>query len=552
MHMKGGVRRKRPYWMQDYVTGEGLSEEEEVHNLVMYMSAGDPTSFEEANESPRWREAMDKEISAIEKNGTWELTTLPTGARKIGVKWIFKTKLNERGEVDKYKARLVAKGYAQQHGIDYTEVFAPVARWDTIRMILALAAQNGWCVYQLDVKSAFLHGELNEDVFVEQPQGYEKKGEEHKVYKLRKALYGLKQAPRAWYSRIEAYFIKEGFERCQCEHTLFIKSEEGGKMLIVSLYVDDLIFTGNDEDMFAKFKASMEMEFDMTDLGKMKYFLGVEVVQNSDGIYISQRKYAQEVLERFGMERSNSVKNPIVPGFKLMRDEGGVRVDATQYKQMVGSLMYLTATRPDLMYVMILVSRYMERPTELHMQAMKRILRYVKGTTDLGIFYKKGGDGKLAAYSDSDYAGDIDDRRSTSGYVFLLSTGAVSWSSKKQPVVTLSTTEAEFIAAASCACQGIWMRRVLDKLGCNQSKCTAIFCDNSSTIKLSRNPVMHGRSKHIDVRFHFLRELTRDGVVELVHCGSQSQFADIMTKPLKLETFERMRELLGICKVPSE
>lgn len=346
--------------------------------------------------------AMNKEISAIEKNGTWELTTLPTGARKIGVKWIFKTKLNERGEVDKYKARLVAKGYAQKHGIDYTEVFAPVARWDTIRMILALAAQKGWCVYQLDVKSAFLHGELNEDIFVEQPQGYEKKEEDHKVYKLRKTLYGLKQAPRAWYGRVEAYFVKEGFERCQCEHTLFVKSEEGGKMLIVSLYVNDLIFTGNDEDMFAKFKASMEMEFDMTDLGKMKYFLGVELVQNSNGIYISQRKYAQVVLERFGMERSNSIKNPIVPGFKLMRDKGGVRVNATQYKKMEGSLMYLIATRSNLMYVMNLVSRYMERPTELHMQAMKRILKYVKGTTDLGIFYKKGGDGKLAAYSDSD------------------------------------------------------------------------------------------------------------------------------------------------------
>ncbi|XP_050232866.1 secreted RxLR effector protein 161-like [Mercurialis annua] len=214
---------------------------------------------------------------------------------------------------------------------------------------------------------------------------------------------------------------------------------------------------------------------------------------------------------------------------------------------MVGSLMYLTATRPDLAFVVSLISRYMERPTELHQQAVKRVLRYIKGTTELGIFYKRGGEEKLVAYSDSDYAGDVEDRKSTSGYVFLLSSGVVAWSSKKQPVVTLSTTEAEFIAAASCACQSIWMRRILEKLGLQQSKCTDVFCDNSSTIKLSKNPVMHGRSKHIDVRFHFLRDLTMDGVVKLEYCGSKDQLADIMTKPLTLEVFERLRELLGVC-----
>jgi hypothetical protein len=208
-------------------------------------------------------------------------------------------------------------------------------------------------VYQLDVKSAFLYGKLNEAVFVEQPRGYEKKVEEHKVYRLKKALYSLKQAPRAWYSRIETYFIKEGFERCSCEHTLFIKTGNGGTILIGSLYVDDLIFTGNSESLFVKFKNSMKLEFDMTDLGKMKYFLGVEVLQNSDGIYISQKKYAKDVLERFGMEKSNSVKNPIVPDVKLMKDEEGAKVNATVYKQLVGSLMYLTATRPDLMYVYV-------------------------------------------------------------------------------------------------------------------------------------------------------------------------------------------------------
>ena len=223
---------------------------------------------------------MDLEMEAIEKNKTWELVILPEGIKRIDVKWIFRTKLNEKGEVDKCKARLVVKGYAQRYGIDYSEVFAPVARWDTIRLILALAAQKGWTVFQLDVKSAFLHGELEEAVYVEQPEGYVSKGEEHKVLKLKKALYGLKQAPRAWYSRIEGFFMKEGFEKCSHEHTLFLKHADGGKCLIISLYVDDLIYTGNDGELCEKFKESMKLEFDMSDLRKMKYFLGVEVQQS--------------------------------------------------------------------------------------------------------------------------------------------------------------------------------------------------------------------------------------------------------------------------------
>ncbi|XP_038704736.1 secreted RxLR effector protein 161-like [Tripterygium wilfordii] len=209
--------------------------------------------------------------------------------------------------------------------------------------------------------------------------------------------------------------------------------------------------------------------------------------------------------------------------------------------------MYLKATRPDIAFSVSLISRYMENPTQLHLQAAKRILRYLKGTIDFGVLYSKGGGSNLIAYADSDYAGDLEDMKSTSGYVFMLGSGAVSWSSKKQPIVTLSTTEAEFIAAASCSCQAVWMRRILGEVDHEQSEATVVFCDNSSTIKLSKNPVLHGRSKHIDVRFHFLRELTNDGVVEMVHCGPQEQVADIMTKPLKLDDFVKMRSRLGMC-----
>lgn len=270
-------------WTSDYVTGEGLSEESEeedaninLHYLTLFTS--DPVHFEEAVKHDKWRAAMDIEIQAIEKNNTWELSDLPKDTKKIGVKWVYKTKLKENGEVDKLKARLVVKGYVQQQGIDYTEIFAPVARMDTVRMIVALAAQKGWTLYQLDVQSAFLHGELNEEVYVEQPKGYELENSPNKVYRLKKALYGLKQAPRAWFNRIEAHFISEGFENCYSEHTLFTKTNTRGKILIVSLYVDDLIFTGNDELMFTKFKNSMLREFDMTDLGRMRFFLGIEVL----------------------------------------------------------------------------------------------------------------------------------------------------------------------------------------------------------------------------------------------------------------------------------
>ena len=227
-----------------------------------------------------------------------------------------------------------------------------------------------------------------------------------------------------------------------------------------------------------------------------------------------------------------------------MKDEDGINVDKTYYKQVVGSLNYLTATRPDMMFVVSLISRYMENLTELHLQAAKRVLRYLKGTIGFGIFYRKGGDDDFVAYTDSDYAGDLDERKSTSGYVFLLSSGALSWSSKKQPIVSLSSTEVEFIATASCACLALWLKKVLEKLGKIQDKLTIIRCDSSSAIKLSKNPVMHGRSKHIDVRVHFLRELTKAGTVELVHCGTQEQLADVMTKPLKLNAFLKLRELL--------
>ncbi|XP_076890159.1 uncharacterized protein LOC143541145 [Bidens hawaiensis] len=364
--------RSAPTWMHDYESGDGLSNDEA--DFVMFSSLEDPTTYEEAVKETIWVNAMEKEMESIMKNETWELVDAPAGVTPIGVKWLYKTKLNEKGEVDKYKARLVVKGYAQKKGIDYDEVFAPVARWDTVHSIIAIAAQKGWLIQQMDVKCAFLNGTLKETVYIQQPQGFIKKGEATKVCKLNKALYGLKQAPRAWFKRIESYFLKEGFKKSCYDHTLFIKKLQGD-VIIMSLYVDDMLFTGNNRRICEEFKDYMKHEFEMTDLGKMRYFLGIEVIQSEAGIAICQKKYARSVLERFNMWEANGVKNPIVPGVVVTKQGVGNKVDETEFKSLVGSLMYLTVTRPDLMYSVCFIARFMANPREEHLLLAKRILR---------------------------------------------------------------------------------------------------------------------------------------------------------------------------------
>jgi hypothetical protein len=538
--------RRVPARLQDCVLGtDNDPSDEEIINFALFADC-EPVTFEEAAGNENWIKAMDEEINAIEKNKTWELTELPADKKPIGVKWVYKTKYKPSGEIDRYKARLVAKGYKQKPGIDYFEVFAPVARLDTIHMLMSLSAQNNWKIHQMDVKSAFLNGTLEEEVYVEQPAGYVVRGKEDKVYRLKKALYGLKQAPRAWYKKIDSYFIQNGFQRCPFEHTLYIKFIDPGDVLIVCLYVDDLIFTGNNSKMIVEFREAMIRCFEMTDLGLMSYFLGIEVVQQKDGIFISQKKYASDILKKFKMEQSKPISTPVEEKLKLTRERDGKRVDPTHYKSLIGSLRYLTATRPDIVYGVGLLSRYMEEPRVSHLQGVKRILRYIKGTLTEGIFYGNNNDVKLVGYTDSDWAGDIETRKSTSGYAFHLGTGAISWSSKKQPVVALSTAEAEYIAATSCATQTVWLRKILEVMHQKQNTPTEIYCDNKSAIALSKNPVFHGRSKHIDIRFHKIRELIDEKEVVIEYCPTEEQIADIFTKPLKTESFYKIKKMLGM------
>ena len=420
---------------------------------------------------------------------------------------------------------------------------------ETIRLIRPFAAQNGWKIHQMDVKSAFLNGVLEETVYVEQPLGYIVKGQEGKVLKLKKALYGLKQAPRAWNSRLDKYFQAQGFYKCPHEHAVYAKVAQNGKFLLACLYVDDLIFTGNSPSMFEKFKQDMAREFEMTDIGLMSYYLGIEVNQMDDEILISQGSYTREILKKFKMENCQAVSTPIECGTKLSKFEESEKVDPTYFKSLVGSLRYLTCTRPDILYSVGLVSRYMEAPTTTHMKAAKRILRYLKGTMDYGLLYHHSNEFKLVGYCDSDWDGDIDGRKSITGYVFFMGDTPFSWSSKKQPIVTLSTCEAEYVAACSCVCQAIWLRRVLEELNMSQNESTEILVDNKSAIALAKNPVFHERSKHIDTKYHFIRECIERREVELNYVKSQDQISDIFTKPLKSDAFTKFRSLFGIVKI---
>ncbi|RVW21330.1 Retrovirus-related Pol polyprotein from transposon RE1 [Vitis vinifera] len=416
--------------------------------------------FEEAEKDDKWIEAMKEELRMIEKNDTWELVDRPQHRKVIGVKWVYRTKLNADGSVNKYKARLVVKGYSQVFGVDFSETFAPVARLDTIRMLLALTAQKGWKTYQLDVKSAFLNGYLQEEIYVEQPEGFQVKGQEEKVYLLKKALYGLKQAPRAWYSRIDEHLQSLGFVKSPSEATLYVKGTDAN-LIVVSVYVDDLLVTGSNEKLVKEFKAEMLKVFEMTDLGLMSYFLGMEVKQDHDGVFISQKKYAKEILNKFHMDDCKRTSTPMNQKEKFSKDDGTEKVDESQYRSLIGCLMYLTATRPDIMFSVSLLSRFMHCASEVHFQAAKRIVRYIKGTTNYGIKYSYCQNFKLHGYSDSDWAGSIDDMRSTTGFCFNFGSGIFSWSSKKQDVIAQSTAEAEYVAANATVNQAIWIKKYL-------------------------------------------------------------------------------------------
>ena len=419
-------------------------------------------------------------------------------------------------------------------------------------MLIAIAAQEGWILHHLDVKSAFLNGEVEEELYVKQPEGFLIEGREQWVLRLRKALYGLKQAPRAWYFKLHWCLLSLGFIKSQHEQAVYLKSSSIHK-LIGGVYVDDLIVTGTMSEDVKIFKEKMKEIFEISDLGSLSMYLGIEVDQRPDCIYLSQAGYARHIVESQGLQNCHSAQTPLEGRSKFSKAGGGTLTDSTKFQSIVGSLRYLTHTRLDLVYSVGLLSGYMETPTSDHISAAKRILRYVKGTLNFGLRYSKYQTlDPLVGYSDNYFAGDMDDRKSTSGYVFFMGPSILSWSSLKHKTVVLSSCQMEYIAATTAAYQGIWLNRLISKLKGVEEKAWTLLVDNQSAITLSKNPVHHSRTKHIDTRYHFIRQCIEEKRTIVAYVKSEDQLADILTKSLGRLKFLEKRERLGVLNTDVE
>ncbi|KAG5547345.1 hypothetical protein RHGRI_013130 [Rhododendron griersonianum] len=487
----------------------------------------EPHSYREASSNPLWQQAMEEELQALDNTNTWNIVDLPPGKTPIGSKWVYKIKTRSDGSIERYKARLVAKGFAQEYGIDYEETFAPVARLTSVRSLIAIAAVRKWRLNQMDVKNAFLNGDLTEEVYMRPPPGYNHPP--NKVCKLNRALYGLKQAPRAWFAKFSTTIQNFGFFSSQYDSALFIRKSASG-IIFLLLYVDDMIITGDDTIGISDLKAFLNKQFQMKDLGTVSYFLGLEISSTSDGYYLTQAKYASDLLTRAGITDSKTASTPLEPTTRLTPLDGTPLPDATLYRQLVGCLVYLTVTRPDIAYAVHIVSQFMSAPRSTHFQAVLRILRYVKGTLFHGLYYSAHSSLQLYAYSDADWAGDPTDRRSTTGYCFFLGDSLISWRSKKQSLVSRSSTEAEYRAIADTTQELIWLRWLLTDMGVIHSTATILCCDNQSAVQIARNDVFHDRTKHIEIDCHFIRQHVVKGSVHLLSVSSTDQTADIFTK----------------------
>ncbi|CAJ2628294.1 unnamed protein product [Trifolium pratense] len=460
-----------------------------------------PTCYSQAVKDVRWIKAMNEELQALQENFTWDIVSCPPDVKPIGCKWVYSVKLNSDGSLNRYKARLVALGNKQEYGIDYDETFAPVSKMTIVRTVISIAASSGWSLHQMGVKNAFLHGDLTEDIYMTPPQGLfsSSKG----VCKLKRSLYGLKQAPRACTS---------------------------AGIVLLLLYVDDMVITGSDLASIQRLKQQLQSAFHMKDLGTLHYFLGLEVHSTSKGILLHQHKYATDLISMAGLESANLVDTPLEVNVKYHRDDGDLLPDPLLYRQLVGSLNYLTITRPDISFVVQQVSQFMHSPRRLHLAVVRRIIRYLKGTSHRGLFFPTGITPKLSAYSDADWAGCPDTRRSVTGWCMFLGSSLISWKSKKQARVSKSSTESEYRAMSAACSEIIWLRGLLAELGFPQTGHTSLYADNTSAIQIVANTVFHERTKHIEVDCHSIRDAYDDRLIALPHVSTQFQVADILTK----------------------
>ncbi|KAI3729444.1 hypothetical protein L6452_18102 [Arctium lappa] len=497
-----------PHSMSKYYGYQHLTETQRKFACAISTNM-EPSSYKQAAENSEWISAMEEELKAMELNKTWTVVPLPEGKNSVGCRWVYKLKYGASGVIERHKARLVAKGFHQQEGVDFVDNFSPVAKMVTVKAILALESINSWSLIQLDVNNAFLNGDLEEEVYMDILLGYKVEGEflvgTKLACKLHKSIYGLKQTSRQWNTKFSNFMLSIGFSQSRSDYSLFHKGH-GQDFVALLVYVDDIIFTGASKCGIAKLKDQLSNTFKLKDLGDLKFFLGLEVIRSEEGILLSQRRYVLQLLEDSGMLASKPVKEPMDPRHVLTDDDGDLLTDASQYRRMIGRLLYLTITRPDVCFAVQKLSQYVSQPRTGHMQAVKHLLRYLKEKPGSGVFYSSESSLQIQAYCDSDWGKCMDSRR--------------------------SSTESEYRAMAVATCELVWIKQLLKDLDVPHSQSILLFCDNKSARKIASNPTFHERTKHIDIDCHFVREKVMDKLVRLVPIESAYQLADALTKPL--------------------
>lgn len=498
-------------------------------------------------DSAQWRRAMEFELGQLRRMGTWELVPVPDGKNIVGNKWVLRIKRDSQGDLVKYKARLVAQGFTQEPGTDFTETFAPVMRLESLRLILAIGNALDLEIDQMDVVGAYLHGKLDEEIYMRQPAGFDDGSGQ--VCKLKRALYGLRQAGREWNKVLDSFLLHLRFRRCATDMCVYIRTDDGYPTFL-AVHVDDLTMLAKTRQLMDRLKDELKSRFEMTDLGSVRQIVGIEVIRDRSQrkMMLRQSAYIKKVLDRFRMMECNPVSTPLDLHTQLVAASKDVEAARVPYREAVGSLMYAAVgTRPDLAFPVQALSQYCECPTDEHWGAIKRTMRYLRGTLDWGIVFEPSNDSIiLSGYTDADWGANRDDRKSISGQVFYLCGGPIVWASRKQKSVAISTMEAEYMAAADAVSQALWCRTLLAELGFSQDAPTTLHMDNQSAIAFSKNTGSHGRAKHVDIRYHFVRDRISSNEISVVHCAGTENPADVFTKVLSRFKFEDARALLNM------
>ena len=521
---------------------------------LLLTDSGEPECYMEAmrlDDSKKWEQAMSDEMSSLDQNDTWVLVDLPKGKRALLCKWIFRKKDESDGQV-RYKARLVVKGFSQKEGIDFHEIFAPVVKLTTIRILLGIVASEGLFLEQMDVKTALLHGDLDEEIYMRQPEGFQVPGKEDSVCKLKRSLYGLKQAPRQWYKKFDSFMISGGFVRTDGYHCCYFQRYVEGYIYLV-FSIDDMLIAGNTMKLVNGLKKKLSMRFEMKDLGEAKQILGMRISRDlSTGLLrLSQEEYVKKVLKRFNMDNAKPRLSPLSLDVKLTKEdspktkEDKERMATSLYASAVGSVMYaMVCTRPDIAHAVGVVSRFMSNPGERHWEAVKWLLRYLIGTSGMALCYGRN-EVVLEGFVDADFGGCQDSSKSTSGYVFTIGGTTISWMSKLQKCISMSTTEAEYIAMSEAGKEIEWLKGFLEEMGMKQDGCV-LHSDSQSAVQLAKNPMFHYRTKHIKRRYHYTRSLVEDGSLRLVKIVGSKNPADMLTKVVSSEKLGLCRTSIGL------